>query len=69
MVVRRHQIAWYLWAIGSVLIVLSWFNIVSTGIGWIGFAIGMVGSVLGWGLRPPSRSAERSEGGDPDPKT
>ncbi len=50
---KRYQIAWYLWAVGSVLIVLSWFQVVSIAIGWCGFGIGMVGSVIGWGLRPP----------------
>jgi hypothetical protein len=53
----RNQIAWWLWAAGSILIALSWFNVVSTSIGWLGFGIGMFGSVLSWGLRPPGRSA------------
>ena len=50
---KRHQISWWLWAAGTVLIALSWFDVVSTTIGWFGFAIGMVGSVIGWGLHPP----------------
>ena len=50
---NRNQIAWWLWAIGTVLIVLCWTNVVSTTIGWCGFGIGLLGSVLGWGLRPP----------------
>ena len=49
----RMQIAWWLWLIGSILIALSWFNVVSTTIGWCGFGIGMFGSILAWGLRPP----------------
>lgn len=53
---RSNQIAWYLWAVGSVLILLSWFGIVSYLVGWIGFVIGMAGSALSWGLRPPSES-------------
>ena len=51
---RRRQMAWYLWAIGSALIVLSWFDVVSYQVGWFGFVIGMFGSVMGWGLMPPS---------------
>jgi hypothetical protein len=51
---KRNQIAWWLWAFGTVLIALAWFDVVSTTIGWCGFGIGMVGSVIGWGLRPPS---------------
>jgi hypothetical protein len=56
-----------------VLIALSWFDVVSTPIGWCGFVIGMVGSVIGWGIRPPkadsplgSTPASRdSDGGHP----
>jgi hypothetical protein len=53
---RRHQIAWWLWAVALVLIALSWFDVVNTAAGWCGFGIGMVGSAIGWGLRPPPRS-------------
>jgi len=53
-IMKRNQIAWWLWAVGTVLIVLSWTDVVSTTVGWFGFAIGLTGSVLGWGLRPPS---------------
>jgi hypothetical protein len=50
---NKNQIAWWLWAVGTVLIVLSWFDGVSTTIGWCGFGIALVGSVISWGLRPP----------------
>jgi hypothetical protein len=50
---KRNQTAWYFWAVGTVLIVLSWFHVVSNTIGWCGFGIGMAGSVMGWGVRPP----------------
>ena len=49
----RNQIAWWMWAVGLVLVVLSWFDVVSTNLGWFGFAIGVFGSVISWGLRPP----------------
>ena len=52
---KRNQMAWWLWAVGTVVVVLSWMRIVSIAIGWCGFAIGLVGSVISWGLRPPSR--------------
>jgi hypothetical protein len=51
---KRNQIAWWLWAVGTVLIVLNWTNVVSITIGWCGFSIGLVGSCLSWGLRPPA---------------
>ncbi|MCW1916550.1 hypothetical protein OJ996_23385 [Luteolibacter sp. GHJ8] len=50
---NRNQISWWLWAIGTVLIALSWFDVVSGTVGWCGFGIGMIGSVLGWGVVPP----------------
>ena len=50
----RIQIAWLCWAIGTILVVLSWFGVVSYTIGWCGFALGLVGSVISCGLRPPS---------------
>jgi hypothetical protein len=50
----KQQVAWWLWAFGTVLIVLSWIDVVSPTVGWCGFGIGLVGSVLSWGVRPPS---------------
>jgi hypothetical protein len=49
----RRQTAWWFWAVGSTLIALSWFHVVSYEIGWFGFVIGMIGSVMGWGVMPP----------------
>jgi hypothetical protein len=50
---NRQQLAWWLWAAGTVLIALSWFSVVSAIVGWCGFGIGMAGSAIGWGLHPP----------------
>jgi len=58
---RRQQVAWWLWAVGTVIIVLSWVGDVSPTIGWCGFLLGLVGSVLGWGLRPPHARAEGAQ--------
>ena len=67
---KRNKIAWWLWAIGTVLIALSWFDVVSVAVGWCGFAIGMTGSVMGWGIRPPQSQKqpelEKSEMRDSD---
>jgi len=65
---KRQQIAWWLWAVGTVVIVLSWANLVSPIIGWCGFGIGLVGSVVGWGFRPPrsSTATAHSERKDSD---
>jgi uncharacterized protein YlxW (UPF0749 family) len=43
---RRTQIAYGLWAIGTVVIVLSWFGLVNPIIGWGGFAVALVGSII-----------------------
>lgn len=61
---ERNQIAWWLWAIGTILIVMSWFGVVSYNVGWLGFAVALVGSVISWGLRPP-RSEPSVEPPDP----
>jgi len=58
--VTRQQVAWSFWAVGTVLIVLSWFKVVAAQVGWIGFGIGMVGSVMGWGLTPPKSTQSSS---------
>jgi hypothetical protein len=50
---RKKQLAWWLWAAGTALIVLSWFSVVTPQVGWGGFAISVCGSMLSWGLRPP----------------
>ncbi|MCK6460206.1 MAG: hypothetical protein L6Q95_09980 [Planctomycetes bacterium] len=49
---RKRRLTWLV-ACASVLIALSWFDVVSHAVGWCGFAIGMAGSVIGWGFRPP----------------
>ncbi|MEO7325140.1 MAG: hypothetical protein ABIW82_09965 [Dokdonella sp.] len=58
---RKNQVAWWLWATGTVLVVLSWINVVSHVIGWCGFAIGLAGTVLSWGIRPPHGSSSTQE--------
>jgi len=37
-----------LWIIGTILIVLSWFNVVPNKVGWIGFGMALLGSVSSW---------------------
>jgi hypothetical protein len=54
----RNQLAWWLWAVGTVLIVLTWVEAVSPTVGWCGFGIGLVGSIIAWGLRLPQRGPQ-----------
>jgi hypothetical protein len=65
----RNQIAWWLWAVGTILIALSWFRVVPTSVGWLGFGIGMVGSILSWGMRPPRQSPAKPAGETTDEST
>ena len=60
---KRNDIAWYLWFVGTILVVLSWVGTVSTKVGWLGFGIGLVGTIMSWGLRPP-HSNPRSDNDD-----
>ena len=43
---RREYIPYWVWAIGTVLIALSWFGLVSGGVGWGGFAAALIGSIM-----------------------
>lgn len=63
---KLNKVAWYFWAVGTVLIALSWFDVVSNTVGWCGFALGMFGSVLGWGVRPPQVDAAKPEAPKPE---
>ncbi len=64
---ERNRIAWWLWAVGAALIALSWFQIVTPGVGWIGFAVGMSGSVLGWSIRPSRPQSSNDDSNDRPP--
>jgi hypothetical protein len=69
---NRNQIAWWFWAVGSVMIVLSWFDVVSTTVGWCGFGIGPLLFSLAAEQKPTHEAAAavlhgrvRDEGGKP----
>ena len=40
----RHWL-WTLWTVGTILIILSWMNVVSRSVGWIGFGIALLGTI------------------------
>ena len=48
-----HKLSWILWIPGTVVIMLSWFNLVPARIGWIGFWVALAGTLLSF---VPSRS-------------
>jgi hypothetical protein len=41
-----YKTSWLVWIAGTILIVLSWNNTVSAEVGWVGFAIALIGVVL-----------------------
>lgn len=54
-----YRISWGLWIAGTILIVMNWMRIVSPTIGWVGFGIALVGTLLSLvpGGRAPGPSA------------
>jgi hypothetical protein len=44
--ISTYRIAWVLWIIGTIFIVLSWFGVVSNLVGWGGFAVTLIGTLL-----------------------
>ena len=62
------DLAWPLWIVGTVLIVLSWLHMVSYTVGWIGFGIVM----LGWwprGESKPDVTATENDANEPPSST
>src|SRR5262249_27875397 len=54
---RLRQVCWVFWVSGTALIVLSWVNLVTPRVGWIGFAVAMVGALVSYIPQPEDRSA------------
>jgi hypothetical protein len=54
---RVYQLCWALWVGGTILIVLSWVNVVSNEVGWLGFAVSLVGALVSYTVQPYDRSA------------
>lgn len=59
---NRRKIAWCLWAIGAVLIVLFWFSVVPVTLGWTGFAFALGGCIFSAGRRRPHPARSHSSG-------
>jgi hypothetical protein len=59
-----YKLGWLLWIPGTILIVLSWTDIVSREVGWVGFAIALVGVGLSF---IPHMKGKRVERSDPPP--
>jgi hypothetical protein len=51
----KNRFAWWLWAVATTLILLSWIGAVPLVIGWVAFGLGILASIMSWGLRPPRK--------------
>jgi hypothetical protein len=52
-----YKFCWALWIVGTILIAASWADLVTPTLGWVGFGIALVGSLLSFGAqRPPQQS-------------
>jgi hypothetical protein len=58
-----QKVSWGFWTAGTLVIVLSWFRVVSHEVGWIGFGVALLGSVLSW--FGPKPRAQPAPGGPP----
>lgn len=52
-----HKIPQGLWIAGTAVIVLSWMHVVPNKVGWIGFGIAMLGTLLGYCRKSPPAAA------------
>jgi hypothetical protein len=46
---RLPKIAWYLWLIGTAIVVASWLDLVEPRVGWVGWCVALVGTILSVG--------------------
>lgn len=56
---RRHKIIWGGWLLGTALVFLSWIDVVDARIGWAGFSIAAIASILS---RVPEREVSTEPG-------
>jgi hypothetical protein len=63
-----YKLAWLVWIGGTVLIVLSWNDTVSTEVGWVGFVIALIGVGLSFipyiRAKPPKLPSNPTPGND-----
>lgn len=52
-----HKFCWVLWIGGTATIAASWADVVTPTIGWVGFTVALVGTVLSRVAHPQPRRA------------
>jgi hypothetical protein len=62
-----YRACWALWVCGTALIVLSWVDVVPVLVGWVGFGVALVGTLLSFVAQgSPRRLPPRVEDQPPD---
>jgi len=46
-----YKFCWAMWIVGTILIVASWVNIVNPTVGWVGFGVALLGTLLSFGAQ------------------
>ena len=59
--VNTRSVSWLLYVVGSLLVFGSWVDLVSTGVGWAGWLMALVGWAAGDGRNPAIKAASRAE--------
>lgn len=54
-----QKLSWALWLVGTAIIVLSWFQSISPTLGWVGFGLALLGSLLSWTPRSAAALSPR----------
>jgi hypothetical protein len=52
---RREFIPYWIWAVGTVLIALTWLGLVNPIAGWCGFLVALIGSIMSFFSQSGSR--------------
>jgi membrane-bound ClpP family serine protease len=56
-----YKFCWVLWIGGTILILASWVDVVSPTVGWVGFAIALIGTLLSFvAQKQPLHSESKS---------
>lgn len=48
---RLYKLSWILWIAGTILVVGSWVGFVSVSVGWFGWCIALLGTILSFASR------------------
>jgi hypothetical protein len=68
-----YKFCWAMWIGGTILIIASWVDIVSPTVGWIGFGVALLGTLLSFGIQQRQQQTQpppsKIDNGDQTPTT